>query len=127
MLAQGSMKSLESSYGYRCEYCEGTVRPKKVEREAFKHKKGFIILEDVVIGVCDVCGSRYYSAEILGAVNDIANLLRELKKFLSPIPRHPDELLERDFLRKACIWFLRLRQTEFATVLIQNNQSTFSR
>jgi YgiT-type zinc finger domain-containing protein len=62
-----------SNYGYRCEYCEGTVRPKKVEREAFKHKKGFIILEDVVIGVCDACGSRYYSADILHAVNDIAN------------------------------------------------------
>jgi YgiT-type zinc finger domain-containing protein len=61
-----------STYGYRCEYCEGTVRPKRVEREAFKHKKGFIILADVVIGVCDTCGSRYYSAEILHAVHDIA-------------------------------------------------------
>lgn len=71
------MKSLESNnnsnYGYSCECCEGTGRPKKVEREAFKHKKGFIILEDVVIGVCDACGSRYYSANILRAVNDIAN------------------------------------------------------
>jgi YgiT-type zinc finger domain-containing protein len=62
-----------SIYGYRCEYCDGTVRPKKIEREAFKHKKGFIILEDVVIGVCDTCGTRYYSADILHAVHDIAN------------------------------------------------------
>lgn len=62
-----------SAYGYRCEYCEGTVRPKRVEREAFKHKKGFIILEDVVIGVCDACGMRRYSTDILHAVNDIAN------------------------------------------------------
>ncbi len=60
-------------YGYQCEYCEGTVCSKKVEREAFKHKKGFIILEDVVIGVCDLCGTRYYSADILHAVNAIAN------------------------------------------------------
>ena len=60
-------------YGHRYEYCEGTVRPKNVEREAFKHKKGFIILEDIVIGVCDACGSSYYSADILHAVNDIAN------------------------------------------------------
>ena len=62
-----------ANYAYRCEYCEGTVRPKKVEREGFKHKKGFIILEDVVIGVCYPCGTRYYSANILHAVNDIAN------------------------------------------------------
>ncbi len=60
------------NYGYRCEYCEGTVRPKRVEREAFKHRDGFIILEDVTIGVCDVCGNRYYSAEILHTVHAIA-------------------------------------------------------
>jgi len=62
-----------SKYGYRCAHCEGTVRPKKVAREAFKHRKGFVILEDIVIGVCDACGMRYYSADILHAVNDIAN------------------------------------------------------
>lgn len=59
-------------YGYACEHCDGTVRPKKVAREAFKHKKGFIILEGIVVGVCDKCGARYYSAEILHAVHDIA-------------------------------------------------------
>lgn len=60
-------------YGYQCEYCEGTVRPKKVEREAFKHKKGFVILESVTIGVCDMCGNRYYSADILHTVHEIAS------------------------------------------------------
>ena len=59
-------------YGYRCEYCEGTVQPRTLSREAFKHKNGFIILEDVTIGVCDVCGNRYYSADILHAVQAIA-------------------------------------------------------
>jgi YgiT-type zinc finger domain-containing protein len=63
-------------YGYQCEYCEGTVRSKKVEQEAFKHKKGFVILEDVTIGVCDVCGNRYYSADIIHAVHEIAAGMR---------------------------------------------------
>jgi len=58
--------------GYRCEYCEGTVREKRVEREAFKHKAGFVILEGVVIGVCDRCGNRYYSADTLKRVEAIA-------------------------------------------------------
>jgi YgiT-type zinc finger domain-containing protein len=70
------MKSTDTTkknpYGYACEHCDGTVRPKKVAREAFKHKKGFIILEGIVVGVCDKCGTRYYSAEILHAVHDIA-------------------------------------------------------
>jgi YgiT-type zinc finger domain-containing protein len=59
-------------YGYRCVYCQGTVQPRYVEREAFKHKNGFVILEHITIGVCDVCGNRYYSADILHAVHDIA-------------------------------------------------------
>lgn len=59
-------------FGYRCEYCEGTVREKRVEREAFKHKAGFVILEDVVIGICDKCGNRYYSADTLKRVQAIA-------------------------------------------------------
>lgn len=67
-------------YGYKCEYCEGTVRPKKVKREAFKHKTRFVILEEVIIGVCDLCGTRYYSADILHAVNDIATGTRPFDK-----------------------------------------------
>ncbi len=59
-------------YGYPCQYCEGTVQPRTVAKEAFKHKDGFIILEDVIIGVCDSCGNRYYSADILHAVHEIA-------------------------------------------------------
>ncbi|HKR12062.1 MAG TPA: YgiT-type zinc finger protein [Pyrinomonadaceae bacterium] len=59
-------------YGQKCEYCHGKVRPKKIDREAFKYRKGFVILEGVTIGVCDACGMRYYSADILHEVHDIA-------------------------------------------------------
>lgn len=60
---------MKEHFGYQCEYCEGTVREKRVEREAFKHRAGFVILEDVLIGVCDRCANRYYSAEILTHVH----------------------------------------------------------
>jgi YgiT-type zinc finger domain-containing protein len=63
---------MSREFGYRCEYCEGVVRERRVEREAFKHKTGFVILEGVVIGVCDKCGNRYYSAETLKRVEAIA-------------------------------------------------------
>jgi YgiT-type zinc finger domain-containing protein len=59
-------------YGYKCQYCSGTVQAKKVAMESFKHKKGFIILEDVTIGVCDTCGNRYYTADILHTVHELA-------------------------------------------------------
>lgn len=59
-------------YGYKCEYCEGTVKERIVDRESFKHKSGFVILEDVPIGVCEKCGSRYYHSTILKRVEEIA-------------------------------------------------------
>lgn len=59
-------------YGYQCEYCEGTVQSQTVKREAFKHRDGFVILENVAIGVCNNCGNRYYSADILHAVHAVA-------------------------------------------------------
>jgi YgiT-type zinc finger domain-containing protein len=62
---------MTSLFGYQCEYCEGMVRAKHVDREAFKHKTGFVILEDVVIGVCNKCGNRYYTAETLKQVQSI--------------------------------------------------------
>ena len=51
-------------YGYKCEYCEGTVKECIIDRESFKHKDGFVILEDVPIGICDRCGYRYYHSTI---------------------------------------------------------------
>jgi hypothetical protein len=53
---KSTKRTKHNPYGYQCEHCKGIVRPKKVAREAFKHKKGFIILEGIVVGVCDICG-----------------------------------------------------------------------
>ena len=67
-------------YNYQCEYCEGTVRAKTVKREVFKHKTQFVILEDVKIGICDICGNRYYSADLIHAVHDIASGVKPPEK-----------------------------------------------
>jgi hypothetical protein len=59
-------------YGHQCEYCEGIVQSQTVRSGAFKHCDGFVILEDVAIGICNNCGNRYYSADILPAVHAVA-------------------------------------------------------
>ena len=72
-----------------CEYCDGTVREQVVEREIFKHKHGFVVLEQVPLGVCDKCGRRYYSAKILHEVDDIATGRRQADhKEVIPIAVH---------------------------------------
>jgi YgiT-type zinc finger domain-containing protein len=58
-------------YNLTCEHCDGIVRERLVGREALRHMGGFVILEDVPIGVCDTCGSRYYDASILRRVAEI--------------------------------------------------------
>ena len=52
-------------YDFTCEHCDGTVRERRVDREALRHKGSYVILEDVPIGICDKCGARYFDASIL--------------------------------------------------------------
>ena len=80
-------------YGYQCEYCDGTVRPRLVEREAFKHKSGFVILENIVVGVCDVCGNRYCSADTLHTVHEIATGKQEPQRTeIIPVAQLPSRV-----------------------------------
>ncbi len=72
-------------YGYQCEYCDGTVQERLVEREAFKHRSGFVILENVPVGVCDKCGYRYYHSTVLHRVEEIASQ-KELPERVEPVP-----------------------------------------
>jgi YgiT-type zinc finger domain-containing protein len=58
-------------YDFSCEHCGGTVRERRVEREALRYKGSFVILEDVPVGVCDKCGARYFDASILRRVGEI--------------------------------------------------------
>lgn len=59
-------------YGYSCEYCGGTVKERLVQKEVFKHKNGFVMLENVPVGICDKCGYRYYHSTLLKRVDEIA-------------------------------------------------------
>ncbi len=60
-------------YGYKCEYCEGIVEEHIIKKEAFKHKNGFVIIEDAPIGICNTCGYRYYNSKLLKRVEEIAS------------------------------------------------------
>ena len=74
-----------SNYGYQCEWCTGTVREKSLAREVFRHARGFVILEDVPVGVCDKCGRKYYAAATLRRVEEIV-LHREKAERMESVP-----------------------------------------
>jgi len=58
-------------YDFGCEHCGGTVRERRADREAFRHKDGFVVLVDVPIGVCEKCGARYFDASVVRRVAEI--------------------------------------------------------
>jgi YgiT-type zinc finger domain-containing protein len=72
LLFMQSKKQKRAAGGDVCEYCDGSVREQIVKQEIFRHKNGLVILENVPIGICDKCGERYYSAEVLHKVHNIA-------------------------------------------------------
>jgi YgiT-type zinc finger domain-containing protein len=51
--------------GFPCEYCDGTVRERILDREPINHHRGIVVLENVPIGVCDGCGAHNYAAKVL--------------------------------------------------------------
>jgi len=50
----------QEMYGYKCECCGGIVEKRLINKEVFKHKNGFVMLENVPVGICNECGYRYY-------------------------------------------------------------------
>ena len=58
-------------YDFACEHCSGTVRERRVEREALRRKGSFVILENVPVGVCEKCGARYFDASVLRRESEI--------------------------------------------------------
>jgi YgiT-type zinc finger domain-containing protein len=65
------------------------VRERRVDREALRHKESFVILEDVLIGVCDQCGTRYFDAPILRRVAEIGQGTVQAQRTMTvPVDRY---------------------------------------
>jgi YgiT-type zinc finger domain-containing protein len=62
----------QEMYGYKCECCGDIVEKRLIGKEVFKHKNGFVMLENVPVGICNECGYRYYHSTILERVEEIA-------------------------------------------------------
>jgi YgiT-type zinc finger domain-containing protein len=76
-------------YNFSCEHCGGTVLERRVDREALRQKGKFVILEDVPIGVCDQCGTRYFDASILRRVAEIGRGTKPVLRTIEvPVDRY---------------------------------------
>ena len=70
--------------GEVCEYCGGPI----VERLVTVHRQiegRYLIFEDVPVGVCRECGTRYYAANILKQMEERARGQRATREVLVPV------------------------------------------
>ena len=70
--------------GEECEYCKGPIVEKRVELYRHKGRKR-ILFENVPAGVCKLCGSRYFSANVLKMI-DRLNKKPRAKKEIAHVP-----------------------------------------
>jgi len=65
--------------GEQCEYCGGPIVEKKVD--LFRKVNGeYVLIENVPAGVCKECGTRYYAANVLKTVEEIARGRRKAER-----------------------------------------------
>ena len=76
-------------YNFPCEHCEGFVRERRVEREILRHKGGFVLLEDVPIGICEKCGARYFDASVVRRAAEIGRGMAPAERTIEvPVGRY---------------------------------------
>ena len=65
--------------GETCEYCGGAIVGKNVTLHR-KFKGKYVIIENVPAGVCTQCGTRYYAANVLKAIEESIRDRRRAKR-----------------------------------------------
>jgi len=80
---------------YTCEYCEGRVRRQIVD-EDFRYRGELILIQEVPVGVCDRCGSKYYPAQVLKKMQEIARNRDQIEdRIIVPVARFTEKLKTR--------------------------------
>lgn len=68
-----------------CEYCDGPITEKIVDVSR-KVKGKYVLIENVPAGVCKECGTRYYAANVLKALEETVRGRRKAdREILMPV------------------------------------------
>lgn len=66
----------------RCEYCDGSIVEKTIDLPRKAGKK-YILIRGVPVGVCTECGTRYYAANVLKNIEEVARGRRQAEQEIS--------------------------------------------
>jgi YgiT-type zinc finger domain-containing protein len=65
--------------GETCEYCGGSINERLVDLPK-KLARKYILIKNVPAGVCQSCGTRYFSANVLKTIEETAKGRRVAKQ-----------------------------------------------
>jgi YgiT-type zinc finger domain-containing protein len=67
--------------GEQCEYCHGLIEEKLIDLPR-KVGERYVLIQNVPVGVCIECGTRYYAANILKTLEETAQGRRQAEREL---------------------------------------------
>lgn len=70
---------MEFWQGETCEYCDGSLIERKVDLLRKVNRK-YVLVKNVPAGVCTLCGTRYYSANVLKTIEATVRGYRKAKR-----------------------------------------------
>lgn len=66
----------------KCEYCNGDIHQKHVIVHHW-YEDNLVIIKNVPVGVCHLCGERYYEAAILDLLDSLAQNIETAQERIS--------------------------------------------
>jgi len=67
---------------HKCHFCGGEVVERRVTVDYRWGEKLLAIIENVPVGVCQVCGEQYFKSEVVKEMEKLANSKEKPKKVL---------------------------------------------
>jgi len=74
-----------------CSFCGGEVKPEKVELD-YRYKGKLYIFRDVPVGVCQQCGEKYLTAEVVKVIESRIRTKEKWDKVQVPVDVFPAEV-----------------------------------
>lgn len=78
------VKTMSFWEGEICEYCGGEI----VEKQVTLHRKvkgQYILIENVPAGVCKLCGTRYFTANVLKTIEGVGGRQPATREIVVPV------------------------------------------
>ena len=81
IVAESESKRMSRIY-HKCHFCDGDVSERNVIVDYRGGEELLTVIKNVPAGVCEICGEKYFKAEVVKAMEKTANSKRKPKEVI---------------------------------------------